>query len=40
MEHSIRYQKCGDEQFNSEGLSESLFFTGLQPTVIIMHSRL
>ena len=31
MEHAIRYQKCGNEQFNSEGLSESLseslFFT-------------
>ena len=27
MEHSLRYQKCGNEQFNSESLSESLFFT-------------
>lgn len=27
MEHSIRYQKCGNEQFNSESLSKSLFFT-------------
>ena len=36
MEHSLRYQKCGNEQFNSESLFESLFFTRLQPTIIIV----